>query len=200
MIVKASDFTANPSFHLSPDYYQYALSGKKRLIFAEETGNDNLVIAVPNCKVLFKSDGLDGLCLYALRNENAELVKLIEGSIIANLSEKLGVSKDKVYPLCGSYNSPWEPTRLYLELKRKGFKITDAGGGEPEVDELTKFYEPQKALLFLHIESVGFSPFTNVNYGLQYQVSQIHLPKPDGLFTRGPVSVAEICDHPAQFL
>jgi hypothetical protein len=191
MIVKASDFTVNPSFHLSPEFCQYGIDTyKKHLIYAGETGEDSLVIAIPNCQIYFKSHDIFGITLNTPIDQNAELVDLLENSIIANLPGKLSVSPDKVFPLYHESSPLLTPS-----LKRKDFKLSAESGGEPDLTEFLKerYPQPRKALVFLHIAGVSKCGYTG-NYALQYEVSQIHLTN------EGPVSVADICDNPAQFL
>jgi hypothetical protein len=189
MIVKASDFTANPSFHLSPEFCQYGIDTDKRhLIYAGETGEDSLTIAIPNCQISFKSHDIFGITIDTPIDQNIKLVKLLADSVIANLPEKLGVSPDKIFSLYREFT-----TSLAHSLKRKGFKLSAENGEEPDLKELTKSSQPRKALVFLHIEGISKCGYTG-KYGLQYEVSQIHLTN------EGPVSVADICEDPAQFL
>jgi hypothetical protein len=176
--LKASEFATAPNFHLSPEVSVFGKS--KRFILAGETGNEQLVIAVPNCQVSF-AIGSYGPYLKADARRNAELVKTIQDTILAQLSEKLGCDASQVKPLLkpvavdpeDKIASLFHSQQLFLSLRRKGCKVSDASGKEPDYQELVESKKTRKCLLFINPESVVKDQ--NNHYQLRLEITQIYL-------------------------
>lgn len=206
-VLRSSDFlnSANvPTFHLSPSIFTQAQ--EKQFVLAGETGNDSLVIAIPNCQVSFAL-GTYGPFLKADSKRNTELIALIQDKLLAQLPEKLGVSSEKIMPLMkpvvvdpeDKINALFKSQQLFLTLRRKGCKLGSADGKEPDYQELVESKRTRKVLLFLHPESVVKK---DDKYQLRLEVSQIFLMADTEVVEEKTITVAEpdTCDDPTQLL